>query len=175
MRRGPNHRLERLARPPEPAAKLGDLERACAGFPDQDLEACPRLRVLRERDVAAVAEERRARERVQHGPLDDPCAGDDDDAFMESWAHGRLREEVRDRNVTPRGAGSRPRQQAVARRLVEEAIKRSDLLAAHQMRQSATEVFHMRKCVVGEGRKARLRSAATRVPEAPEHRRELGL
>src|SRR5262249_47228110 len=76
VRGAADHRLERGRRSPEPSAELRHLARTGAGLPDQDLEPSARLDVLRQREDRPVAEERRARERVEERPLDDAIVSD---------------------------------------------------------------------------------------------------
>ena len=137
--RGSSPRTSR-GEPQSQRAEIGHLERARAGLPDQDLEPRARLGVLRQRELGAVAEERRARERVEQRPLDDAIARDRRRRARGSAGCARgQREERRDaarraatcsRRTTRRGP--RPRARRRARRARRRPRRRASARGARR-------------------------------------------
>ena len=95
--------------PQSQAPEGGNLERAGACLPDEDLETGARLGVRGERELLALADERRARERVEQRALDDAIAGDGGDPLAEGWLRGGERKETPHLHVAPPDARRAPR------------------------------------------------------------------
>ncbi len=114
-----DHRVERALRSPDPFPERRDLERARAGFPHEDLEARARLGVLGREEARAVAEQRRARDRVEQRPLDHALPRDLPHALSERLARRGRGEHRRHRDVAPPRVVLAPRQECVGVRAIE--------------------------------------------------------
>jgi hypothetical protein len=130
-----DHRVERVAGAPEPASEMRQLERARTGLPDQDLEARAGLGVLGAREPSAVAEQRRAQERVAERSFDDAIVRDRCDTLAEGGLTSGHRQERRHVHVTTPRARAAPGEERLASGFAEERAEQREVLRGGRERR----------------------------------------
>ena len=135
----PDHRIERFARAPKPFPEMRDLKGARPRLPDQDLQTNACLRILRQRQLRAAAEEWRTCERVEQRSLDDAITRHGRHPLAEGCVRGTDGEELGHLHVAPPGARRAPHEHDLTGVLREEVAEGTDVSLHRRPRQRAAE------------------------------------